>query len=123
MDPSLTPMNSTLPSFDPPLPSTSSIDSLPLHSDVPFPDVKIKLDMDDMPALTLSSGPSARSTPGPKSIGKSSSQLSSRSSGPKGQRDFMADFHETSQIQIDQEQAQQEANHHHIQQMCGLEIK
>src|SRR5260221_1285234 len=79
--------------------------------------------MDDMLALTLSSGPSARSTPGPKSIGKSSSQLSSRSSGPKGQRDFMADFHETSQIQIDQEQAQQEANHHHMQQMLCLEIK
>src|SRR5260221_9194908 len=77
MDPSLPLMNSTLPSFDLPLPPTSSIDSSPLHSDVPFPDVKIKLDMDDMPALTLSSGPSARSTPGPKSIGESSSWLSS----------------------------------------------
>src|SRR6266436_4280595 len=94
MDPSLPPMNSTLPSFDPSLPPTSSVDSSPLHSDVPFPDIKIKSDMDDMPALTLSSGPSARSTPGPKSIGESSSQLSSRSSGPKGWRDFMADFHE-----------------------------
>src|SRR5258708_13380106 len=71
MDPSLPPMNSTLPSFDPPLPSTSSIDSFPFHSDVPFPYVTIKSDMDDMPALTLSSGPSARSTPGPKSIGES----------------------------------------------------
>src|SRR5258708_4788582 len=106
MDPSLPLMNSTLPSFDPPLPPTSSINSSTLHSDVPFPDIKIKLDMDDMPALTLSSGPSARSTPGPKSIGKSSSQLSSRSSGPKGPRYFMADFHDTSQIQIDQQQAQ-----------------
>src|SRR5258708_898441 len=121
MDPSLPPMNSMLPSFDPPLPPTSSIDLSPLHSDVPFPDIKIKSDMDDMPALTLSSGPSARSTPGPKSIGKSSSQLSSCSLGPKGWRDFMADFHEASQI--DQEQAQQEANHHHMQQMLHLEIK
>src|SRR5260221_6031172 len=77
MDPSLPPMNSMLPSFNPPLPPTSSIDSSPLHSDVPFPDVKIKSDMDDMLVLTLSSGPSARSTPGPKSIGESSSQLSS----------------------------------------------
>ena len=96
MDPSLPPMNSMLPSFDPPLPPTSSIDLSPLHSDVPFPDIKIKSDMDDMPALTLSSGPSARSTPGPKSIGESLSQLSSCSSGPKGWRDFMADFHEAS---------------------------
>ena len=84
MDPSLPLMNSTLPSFDPPLPPTSSMDSSPLHSDVPFPDVKIKLDVEDMPALTLSSGPSARSTPGPKSIGESLSWLSLHSSGPKG---------------------------------------
>ena len=33
----------------------------------------------------------------------------------------MADFHETSQI--DQEQAQWEVNHHHMQQMLCLEIK
>ena len=96
MDPSHPPMNSTLPSFDPSLPPTSSVDSSPLHSDVPFPDIKIKSYMDDMPALTLSSGPSARSTPGPKSICESSSWLSSHSSGPKGQKDFMADFHEAS---------------------------
>src|SRR6266436_9282740 len=83
--------------------------------------LKLSQTLDDMPALTLSSGPSARSTPGPKSIGESLSQLSSCSSGPKGWRDFMADFHETSQI--DQEQAQQEVNCHHMQQMLCLEIK
>ena len=82
MDQSLPPMNSTLPSYDPSLPLTSSINSSPLHSDVPFPDVKIESDMDDMLALTLSSGPSARSTPGPKSIGESLSWLSSCSLGP-----------------------------------------
>src|SRR5258708_889829 len=88
MDPSLPLMNSTLPSFDPPLPPTSSMDSSPLHSDVPFP-WKICWP-------SLSSGPSARSTPGQKSIGESLSQLSSHSSGPKGQKHFMADFHEAS---------------------------
>src|SRR5258708_38856493 len=43
MDPSLPLMNSTLPSFNPPLPPTSTIDLSPLHSDLPFPDIKIKL--------------------------------------------------------------------------------
>ncbi len=34
-------MDPSLPSFNPPLPPTSSMDSSPLHSDVPFPDVAI----------------------------------------------------------------------------------
>src|SRR5258708_14102419 len=77
-------MDPSLPSFNPSLPPPSSLDSSPLHSDVPFPNVTFMLDVEDMPAITLSSGPSARSTPGPKSIGESSSRLSSHSSGPKG---------------------------------------
>ena len=48
-------------------------------------------------------------------------QQSSRTPGPKAQKDFIADFHEATWI--DQAQAQQEAQYHHVQQMARLELK
>jgi hypothetical protein len=45
----------------------------------------------------------------------------SRTSGSKGCKDFIADFHEAAWV--DQVQAQQEAEYHHVQQMARLELK
>ena len=101
-DPSL---NMPLPSLNTPLPSLNtplrSLNTPVTHASSPFqrdmqlPDARIKSDVEDVPSLiTPSSHPSAKSTPGLKSMAEPSTWPSS-CAGPKNhQKDFMADFHE-----------------------------
>ena len=93
-DPSL---NTPLPSLDTPLCSLNTPvthASSPFQRDMQLPDARIKSDVKDVPSLiTPSSRPSAKSTPGLKSMAEPSTQPSS-CAGPKNhQRDFMANFH------------------------------
>src|SRR5260221_8310753 len=91
-------LNTPLPSFDTPLCSLNTPVthvSSPFQRDMQLPDARIKSDVKDVPSLiTPSSRPSAKSTPGLKSMAEPSTWPSS-CTGPKNcQKDFMADFHE-----------------------------
>ncbi|KAF8319479.1 uncharacterized protein EI90DRAFT_3132586 [Cantharellus anzutake] len=89
--------------------------------DSQLPDVKPGINAED--SSVSSSHTLARSTPGPATL-KSKVDLTlmaSRTSGSKGHKDFIADFHEAARV--DQVQAQQEAEYHHVQQMARFELK
>ena len=91
------------------------------HPDSQLPDVKPRMNLED--SNSSSSHTLARSTPAPVTL-KSKVDLVRQSSctpGPKARKDFIADFHEATRI--DQAQAQQEAQYHHVQQMARLELK
>ena len=86
------------------------------HPDSQLPDVKPRMNLKD--SNSSSSHTLARSTPAPVTL-KSKVDLvqqSSRTPGPKAWKDFISDFHEATWI--DQAQAQQEAQYHHVQQMA-----
>src|SRR5260370_637154 len=71
-------LDTPLHSFNTPLPLASS----PFHGEVQLPDIRIKSDVENVPSLTPSSCPLAKSTPGPKPVPQSSTQPSSH--WPKG---------------------------------------
>jgi hypothetical protein len=91
------------------------MDPPPSPVDSQLPDIKPGLNLQDHSTPSQSSS----RTLARKSKGDSARQ--SRTPGPKAWKDFMTDFHEATQI--DQAQAQQEAQYHHVQQMARLELK
>ncbi|KAF8317290.1 uncharacterized protein EI90DRAFT_3021365 [Cantharellus anzutake] len=108
IDPALLDMEPPLFCMDLPLP----------HVDPQLPDIKPGLDLEDPSMPSQSSSCTLARTPASivaKSKGDPARQTSC-TPGPKAQKDFMTDFHEATRI--DQAQAQQEAQYHHVQQMA-----
>ena len=88
--------------------------------DLQVTDVKPRIDLED--SGSSSSHTLTRATPLPVMLNsKIESQQTSCTPGPKARKDFIAEFHEATQV--DQAQAQQEAQYYHAQQMARLELK